>query len=97
MPSGTNKLFYYILIDPDKPNRCKLGITRNPKQRLKSYRTANPQCSFLKVYELDDKKHEKKILDLLKDCFRVDREYIHADPRLVKNIIEGYFLDKSDY
>ena len=88
-------LYYYILVDPDKLNRCKLGITKNPKQRLRTYRTANPQCSFYHVYSIDDKKHEKKILDLLKDCFKVQQEYVYANPQLVKNIIDGYFLDKE--
>lgn len=88
-------IFYYILVDPDKPNRCKLGITKNPKQRLKAYRTANPQCSFLKVYTIPDKLYEKKILDILKDCFKVQREYVYASPSIVKNIIEGYFLDQD--
>lgn len=88
-------IFYYILVDPDKPNRCKLGITKNPKQRLKSYQTANPQCFFESVYTIPDKIHEKKLLDILNDCFRVNREYVHANPSIVKNIIEGYFLEKN--
>jgi hypothetical protein len=87
---------YYILVDPDKNNRCKLGITKNAKQRIKSYRTANPRCYFLKVYKDVDKRHERKILDVLSDCFRVHREYVYANPLLVKNIIEGYFLDQEE-
>lgn len=88
-------MFYYILVDPDKPNRCKLGISKNPKQRLKTYKTANPQCFFLNVYSLPDKKHEKKILDLLKDCFTIQSEYVYANPSIVKNIIDGYFMDHN--
>lgn len=85
----------YILIDPDKNNRCKVGITKNPNQRVKAYRTANPDCYFSEVYEIPHKLHEKRILDLLKDVFNVRSEYVHGSPRLVKNIIEGYFEDNE--
>jgi len=87
------KYYYYILVDPDKPNKCKLGITKDTAQRIVAYRTAAPQCSFVKVYNNVEKFHEKKILDILKDTFRVDREYVHCNPLLVKNIIDNYFED----
>lgn len=86
---------YYIMVDPDKPYKCKVGITKNPKQRIKAYRTASPQCIFLIVYSNIEPFHEKKILDLLKDVARVDREYVHYHPSLVKNIIDGYFMDNN--
>ena len=86
---------YYILVDPDKPNKCKLGITKNEKQRIRAYRTAAPQCYYYSIYDNVEKIHEKKILDLLKDRFIVDREYIHCHPKIVQRIIEGYFTDKD--
>jgi hypothetical protein len=86
---------YYIMVDPDKPNKCKLGITKDPHNRIRSYRTANPNCYFLVVYTIPDKIHEKKILDLLKDRFRVQSEYVHCHPNLVKNIVECYLNDNN--
>lgn len=84
---------YYVLNDPDKPNGCKVGITKNPEQRIKSYRTAAPNCSFIKVFKNVEKYHEKRILDLLKDIYTVQSEYVHASPKMVLNTIEGYFDD----
>jgi len=89
------QLFYYIMVDPDKPFRCKLGITRNPQQRIRAYKTANPQCYFFSLYEIPDSQHERRILSLLKERFVVRREYVHCRPELVKNIVESYFLDNS--
>ena len=86
---------YYILIDPDKSNRCKLGITKNPAQRLRAYRTANPDCYFQKIYDIPDIIHEKRILNIMKDVFTVRSEYIHGSPRIIQNIIEGYFDDND--
>lgn len=91
-------IYYYILVDPDKKNRCKIGITINPDQRLRAYRTANPDCYFLKVYTIPHKDHEKEILRLLKNVFTVRSEYIHGSPKFIQNIIEGYFDDNDiDY
>jgi len=88
-------LWYYIMVDPDKPNKCKLGITEDPNTRIKAYKTANPNCYFLMTYSIPDKTHEKRILNLLKDRFTVKREYVHCHPNLVKNIVEGYFTDNN--
>lgn len=89
-----NKPYYYILLDPDKKDRCKVGITKNPKQRLSSYRTANPDCYYDVVYMIPDSNHhEKEILSLLKDVCIVKSEYIHGVVSVVRNIIEGYFDD----
>ena len=84
---------YYILIDPHKPDYCKLGITKDPEQRIKAYRTAAPDCYFKKIYEIPDIRHERKILDLLRESFKVNREYVHCNPIIVQNIIEGYITD----
>lgn len=86
-------IFYYILRDPDKPHRTKLGITKDPPRRLRAYRTAAPSCVYLVVYEIPDRKIEKRILDLLRDRFMVQSEYVHCEPEIVKNIVEGYFVD----
>ena len=83
------------MVDPDKPNKCKVGITKDPSQRIRSYKTANPGCYFAAVYKDIDKYHEKRILDLLKDVAKVQSEYIHYHPRMVQNIVEGYFVDNN--
>jgi len=88
-------MFYYILTDEDKPGKCKLGITKDPKQRIRAYKTGSPNCYYEAIYYIDDKIHEKKILDLLKDRFYVQREYVNANPALIKNIIEGYLTDNN--
>lgn len=88
-----SQLYLYILLDPDKPNFCKIGISTNPTNRLKTYRTASPNCSFFKTYPINDKIHEKKILNILKDTFIVRSEYVHCNPHIVHNIIESYFDD----
>ena len=88
-------LYYYIMVDPDKPHRCKLGITGNPASRLRAYKTAAPSCYFLKTYSIPDRCHESRILSVLKDRFRVVSEYVHCRPELVRNIVEGYLVDNS--
>lgn len=88
-------IHYYILLDPDKPTKTKVGISKNLDNRLKTYRTAAPQATFLATYTIPDKIHEKKILDLLKDRFMVMSEYVHCPPQLVQNIVEGYFTDND--
>jgi len=90
-------MFYYLMVDPDKKYKCKFGITKNPEQRIKPYRTANPQCYFSKVWDVDsDVIQEAEILRLLKDArFMVNREYIHAPASLVETIITNYFIDNG--
>lgn len=82
------KLFLYILTDPDKPHRCKIGITKNPDQRVRAYKTANPQCFFSYITEIPNRRVEKEVLYQLKGAFRVDSEYVWSNPRIVQNIIE---------
>jgi hypothetical protein len=83
------------MVDPDKPSKCKVGITIDPEQRLVAYRTASPQCFFKALYNNIELRHERKILSLLKEIVQVDREYVHMNPSIVKNIIEGYFEDNE--
>jgi len=90
-------VFYYIMVDPDKATKCKVGITKNPKQRLKAYKTAAPSCFFRKVYDNIPKYHERNILNVLKEVARVQSEYIHFAPWLVQNIVEAYFDDNDVY
>lgn len=88
---------YYIMVDPDKPNKCKVGITTDPAGRLRSYRTASPQCSYHALYRNVDntRQHEKNILNILREGFSVDREYVHCPPSIVQNIVEAYFTDNN--
>ena len=88
-------MYYYIMFDPDKASKCKVGITKNVEQRLRAYRTACPQCSFYKTWDLPDKRHEMIILDIIKDMFYVDREYVHCNPQIISNVVESYFEDIS--
>lgn len=88
-------IYYYILVDPDKPNRTKLGITKDPRQRIRAYRTAAPNCYYLETYKLPHKRHERKILELLKEVARVQSEYVHCNPSIVRNIVECYFEDNN--
>jgi hypothetical protein len=86
---------FYILVDPDKSNVYKVGITKNPKQRLKSYRTAAPQCYFHQIYDIPDASHEKAIFYELSGAFPMDKEVVRGPLSLVQNIIEGYLLEKE--
>jgi len=87
--------WYYLLVDPDKPKKCKLGITINPKQRLRAYRTAAPSCYFKKLYPNFNRVHERPILDVMRDVAMVQSEYVHFHPDLVQNIVEAYFDDNN--
>ena len=85
----------YIMVDPDKPNRCKVGITKNPDQRIRPYRTANPKCYFLKLWDVPHRVYEKQVLEEISHGFTVDREYVYCPPTLVQNIIEGFLVDRG--
>lgn len=89
------QLYYYVLMDPDKTHVCKIGITTDPDSRLKAYRTAAPGAFYLGLYNLPHRSHERKILDLMKDRFPVRSEVVTCPPSLVKNIVEGYFMDND--
>ena len=88
-------LYYYIMVDPDKPDKCKLGITTDPSSRIKAYKTAAPNCYFLHVYAIPHREHEKRILEIVKKVVRVQSEYVHGTPSLIKNIVECYFSDND--
>lgn len=89
------KQHFYVLNEPDRATGYKVGITVNPEQRLRAYRTASPQSYFELIYEIPDKKHEKKILYELSGAFRVDHEVVYGPLSIIQNIIEGY-LDDHD-
>lgn len=89
------QLFYYVMLDPDKQHVCKVGITTNPTNRLRAYKTAAPHAIFLGLYEIPDRKHEKQLLELIKDRFKVKSELVYCNPQIVKNIVEGYFMDND--
>lgn len=89
-------MYLYIMLDPDKFDKCKVGITKNPPNRLRAYRTAQPQATFPYLVEIDNKLHEKEIFYILKNAFKVDREYVHCNYIIVQNIIEGYFNDLKE-
>lgn len=91
-------MFLYVLEDPDKLNRCKVGITKNPDQRIRPYRTSNPDCYFYKIFRIPDNNyrfHEREILTLLKDVFKVRSEYVYGSSKMISNIIECYLEDND--
>lgn len=88
-------LYYYIMVDPDKPNKCKLGITQDPPGRMRAYKTAAPNAYFLQTYVIPDRSHERRILETIKKVARVQSEYVHCAPAFVKNVVESYFLDND--
>jgi hypothetical protein len=86
------------MVDPDKPQKCKLGITTDPSSRIKAYKTAAPNCYFLHTYSIPHRMHEKRILEIVRKVAKVQSEYVHCSPSLIKNIVESYFLDNDiDY
>ena len=95
MKHKNKEYHFYILNEPDRASGYKVGITTNPTQRLKTYRTASPQSYFESLYRIGDKKHEKAIFYELSGAFRMDREVVYGPLSIIKNIIEGY-LDEQD-
>jgi hypothetical protein len=95
--SKTNdeNLFFYILVDPDKTGYHKVGITKNPEQRIKSYRTAAPGAYFHKIYEIESKKNETDLLYELSGAFRVRSEVVKGPLNIIQNIVEGYLEEKN--
>jgi len=86
---------YYYYIIKIRESLIKVGITKNPEQRLKAYRTADPSLDFYKVYELPmDKreilKKEKTILSELRRWYTCRSETIESDnPRAIEMIVDG--------
>jgi hypothetical protein len=83
----------YVMVDPDKKEGCKVGVSNDPARRLKTYRTSAPGAKMLKVWDVPSRDHERAIIDLLKDVFRVRSEWVYGNPGLVANIIDGYMAD----
>lgn len=88
-------MFFYILVDPSRDGVYKVGITKNPNQRLRSYRTAAPECYFHRVYSIPDRSHEKKIFYELSGAFKMNREVVYGPLSIIQNIIEGYLDDNE--
>ena len=93
--SKNKQMFLYVLVDPDKNDVYKVGITTNPDQRLRTYKTAAPQAFFHVIYQIPDRKHEKKIFYELSGAFRMDGETVRGPLSIITNIIEGYLRDHS--
>lgn len=87
------KLYFYVLTNPDVVSKCKIGITTNPESRLRSYRTANPQCSYELLTEIENRKFEKDFLFNIKAQFRVDREYVWCSPKVISSIASSMLND----
>jgi predicted GIY-YIG superfamily endonuclease len=85
--------YYYII--KIKNSLIKVGITKNLDQRLRAYRTSDPQLTYYKTYELDLSRAEvirieKEILSELKRWYTCRSETVESDnPRAVEMIVEG--------
>lgn len=87
-------MFYiYILDDPDKKNKCKIGVTKNPKQRLRTFRVAAPNCNFYKLYTVPERRHEKNILSIFKDITTVHNELVSCSPEFATRVVDSYIGD----
>ena len=89
--------YFYILVDPDRPNVHKVGITKNPQSRIRSYRTSAPSAYFHKIYKIPKteniKKHEKEILYHLSGAFKTRAEVVSGPLKIIENIIDDYWID----
>lgn len=85
--------YVYVLADDERPSRCKVGVTQNPHQRLKSHRSTTPRVFFYSLYEVPTRAFERKVISHLKDIFTVHSEYVTANPEIVSRIIEGLLED----
>ena len=89
----TKQLYFYILEDLDRNNGHKVGITVNPNQRLRTYRTQSPNCTFRAVYPIPDKSVETKLLYELSGAFKTVREVVYGPISIIQTIVEGYLND----
>ena len=89
------QLYFYILSDSDRSNGHKVGITVNPDQRLRTYRTQSPGCTFHAIYPIPDKSIETKLLYELSGAFKTVREVVYGPLSIIQNIVEGY-LEEHD-
>jgi hypothetical protein len=62
---------------------------------MRAYKTAAPNAYFLQVYQIPDRVHERRILETMRKVARVQSEYVHCAPSIVRNIVESYFLDNG--
>lgn len=90
---ATNTLYFYILVDPRRHGSYKVGITRNLKNRIKSYHTLAPESYYHTTYKIPDRSHESKIIYELAGAFRVTNEVVHGNLNIIQNIVEGYLTD----
>ena len=54
------KGYVYFVLDPVS-NRIKIGHTVNPRTRLSTIRTSNPQARMIMHYQCKDRKAEEKM------------------------------------
>ena len=87
------QLYFYILSDSDRANGHKVGITINPDQRLRTYRTQSPGCVFHSLYPIPNKSIETKLLYELSGAFRTVREVVYGPLPIIQNIVEGYLIE----
>jgi len=87
-------LYYYVLLDPDKPYQSKVGITKDPKQRLRAYKTQCPRCTMHKTWKIPTKVIERDLLNLFKEAhFIVEREVVFTSALMIERIVDGYIVD----
>ena len=85
LPSGN----IYIISNPQWPNRYKVGIAKNVKQRLNSYQTSDPDRGYELKYSTSTP-HYKEIERYIHDKYPNDHEWVTADLDALKDSIETY-------
>ena len=85
IPSGN----IYIISNPQWPNRYKVGIAKNVKQRLNSYQTSDPDRGYELKYSTSTP-HYKEIERYIHDKYPNEHEWVTADLDALKDSIETY-------
>lgn len=89
--------YVYIVLDGLHSAKCKVGITDNPKNRIRGYQTASPDRSFTYhwMVECPDrataKRLEKATLQAAREAGwgRVTHEWVEMSPSIVQSLVEG--------
>lgn len=83
--------FVYVAVHDVWPNYCKIGCTKDPVQRIKTYSTYDPvDCYKLVAYKLVDnmREYENYIHSFLKD-FRLNSEWFNIKWTTATGIIHA--------
>jgi predicted GIY-YIG superfamily endonuclease len=69
--------YVYIIKDTGFKNRCKIGITKNPKQRIKNLQTGNSnKLILIFVLKVDDKIKSSQVESVIHKYFKEKKIWI---------------------